>query len=141
MRNQTLALAFAAALASTATVAQTAPNQGSSTPTPGVSADETARQTFCNDAEALYREILMTQPGGLEKPSATSSVTYSAYRQGATQRVMSLIVSARCNLQPFLNMERDYLIKSMRPNKPYQPYGAAVQAPTGSALSPIQNRR
>lgn len=115
------ALAIAAIVAATGASAQ-----GTSAPTTGAPPDEAARHTFCNDAEALYREILTTQPGQLDKPSATAPITYSAYRQAGTQRVLQLVVSARCNLQPFLSIERDYLIKSMRPNKPYQPYGSAL---------------
>lgn len=141
MRMRTVIIAAIAALAATGAAAQGASPQGTSSPTPGVSPEESARLTFCNDAEALYREILMTQPT-IDKPSPTAPITYSAYRQGGTLRVLQLVTSARCNLTPFLNIERDYLIKSMRPNKPYQPYGTALQSPSsGGSLSPIQPRR
>lgn len=127
------ALAIALTIASAVPAAAQAPAPGTSAPTAGPSREESAKLTFCADAEALYREILATNPPSGEKMLPSTPITYSVYRGGATMRIITLVSAARCNLSPFLNIERDYLIRAVRSGKGYQPYGTTTSQQTGTA--------
>lgn len=126
------ACALAAALSVAGILTAAAQTTGTSAPTTGPSREEAAKATFCSDAEALYKEVLATNPPPGEKGLPSTPITYSVYRSGATTRIITLVSAARCNLSPFLGIERDYLIRAVRSGKGYQPYGPTTSQQTGT---------
>jgi hypothetical protein len=87
------------------------------TPTPGRApappAVEDRRTVFCNDAVNMYRQAANItsgyRPTGQAVPDGVNIMTRQVYRSGAMERILQMGAAARCDLAPFLMIEKSVL--------------------------------